>query len=246
MQKEILVLAKSYKTGGFCIAGVEVDKGTDGQRRLTRRWIRPVSRQNGTTSGSIPSVACSNFSVFDLIGIDLEKHQPMAGQPENWQWPESAIHTLAPKPDRRVLHQLANCSAAIWHDPSTARDDQISAPHTISMGIEHSLMLIAPQNLVFSLELQRFGNEVRKRIFVSFTHNGQTYRRIAVTDPAIFRVFTNQFPIAIGACARKRLHHGDNYWLTLSLSPCFGKTPCHYIIAAAVIDHTGYLNRTYG
>ncbi|MFA5631703.1 MAG: hypothetical protein WC997_09340 [Porticoccaceae bacterium] len=245
MHKDILILAKSHKNGGFCVAGVEVNTNGSNQRSLTRRWIRPVCNDGGQTSGALPSESCRDFSVLDVVRFDLEKHSPMTGQCENWQWPSSAIRTVSTLPDQRVLGHLADRCGDIWHDSATPRDDQVSAQRVLAEHIEHSLMMITPLDLVFSLERQKTLTGVRKRVYCSFTHNGKTYRRIAVTDPVIFRVFSNQFPATMGTTIHKRLRHGDGYWLTLSLSPCFGASNYHYIVAATVIDHTGYLNRTY-
>jgi len=247
MQKHMLVLAKSFKAGDFCVAGLEVGNSVNGHQVLKRNWLRPVSANSSDECiGPIPKGACDNFRVGDVVQLDLVAPRPIIAQPENWLWRESNIRLTRSSVNPQVLRPFADTAEPIWFDPATKRDDQISASYAKSQEIDSSLMLVAPQNLVFTLELSQMATGTRKRIFASFVHKGQAFQRIAVTDPAVCAVFCNQFPSVPGAWVQKTLNHNDNYWLTLSLSPAFGTPAHHYVLVAAVIDHTGYLNRKYG
>ena len=243
MGKHILVLAKSWKEGGYCIAGPEVIFRADGTRSLGTQWVRPVhARGDGQLTGPIPQALCRQVSVLDVIRLDEAEHAPSAVQPENWQ---VAAHPLSPQSRFTrldLLQTLAERSGPVWADPHTARDDQVSS--RVAQASGRSLLLVAPENLVFSLRLQACQQGLKPRISVSFSHQGRHFTGIPVTDPALCRVYRNQFPKAVGQVVECTLHNRDRYWLTLSLSPQW-KDGNHYLLAAAVIDHTGYLNRTY-
>jgi hypothetical protein len=251
MQKEILILAKSIKRGDCCIAGVEMENTAGGHRVLGHNWVRPVSESaDGACSGAIPKAECDTFCVGDIVLVDLSRPAPIFAQEENWIWAGTPFRKSGQLRDNRILSYLTNSAQQVWSDPATARDDQISEDAASQQNIGHSLMLVAPANLTFSLELKQTDYGLRKSIFASFVYQGKTYQRLAVTDPALRKVFFNQFPQSVGITVSKTLNHGDNYWLTLSLSPKFGPVcggPAHhYALVAAVIDHSGYLNRTFG
>lgn len=250
MQKEILILAKSVKGGGCCVAGIEVERSADGLPVLGNNWVRPVSAANNVSySGAIPNGECNHYRVGDLVWMDLKGQAPIFAQQENWMWAGTPFQKSGELDDNRRLEYLANTNNKVWFDRATARDDQISESAALQQDISHSLMLVAPQNLVFSLELEQTSYGVKKRVFASFTLGDKTYQRFSVTDPAIRKVFINQFPNTVGQAVTKTLNHGDGYWLTLSLSPkfvCGNGRAHHYVLVAAVIDHTGYLNRRYG
>lgn len=243
MQKELLVLAKSQKPGGFCVAGVEIEKSAEGQRNLTSNWIRPVVDKPGEGKiGSIPYAACEGFFVFDVINVELAEHCPEPGQPENWLWSGADLNKVVTIPNHDILGGLANHDEDIWFDDHTHRDDQISLIYEHNQGIDRSLMMVQPEQLSFKLELQ---DENKKKIFASFIHKGKKLEHIPVTDPILHRLFARQFPTDIGESVVKTLKHGDRYWLTMSLTPRFTAMECHYVLVAAVIDQTGYLNRNY-
>ena len=251
MQKEILILAKSIKHGGCCVAGVEIEYTAGGTRVLGKQWVRPVSETaTGTSSGAIPKTECDSFCVGDIVLVDLDRPAPTFAQSENWIWAGTPFRKTGEVKDNRILGCLTEGYQKIWFDPRTSRDDQISESEAREQGIGHSLILVAPENLVLDLELKQTAYGASKRIFASFSCQGKTYKRLAVTDPALRKVFWNQFPQELGSTVRKTLKHGDKYWLTLSLSPSFapdwGGPAHHYVLVAAVIDHSGYLNRTYG
>ncbi|WP_417533698.1 dual OB domain-containing protein [Marinobacterium stanieri] len=245
MQKEILVLAKSNKNGGYCVGGIELVCGDHGQKHLSNNWVRPVMvADDGAHQGCLPKQLCSGFKVFDIIKIDVVPAASILGQPENWLLQNQKIRKVATLSQTDVVRGLARKADSIWSDSSTWRDDQVSHAAVVAAEPQQSLTVIQPQDLILTLEVEQESYGLRQRVFASFTHAGKSYQRITVTDPAIKRVFRNQFPTVPGVQYQKTLHNRDRYWLTLSLSPEWMGN--HYVLAAAVLDHTGYLNRNYG
>lgn len=251
MRKEVLILAKSIKKGGYCVAGREIERNANGRRVPGAHWVRPVlGNGERACSGAIPKPAFGRFRIGDIVQMDLARPAPHLAQQENWVWAGTPFRRVGEISSPRSLGYFADRDPGVWFDTSTHRDDQISEEYVREQRIEHSLTMITPTNLVFQLELVATPYGERRRIFVSFEYRGQAHRRIPMTDPALMKVFGSQFPQSPGATVNRTLNHGDNYWLTLSLSPLYtpadGCTAHHYVLVAAVIDHTGYLNRRYG
>ena len=242
MLKQILVLAKSKKMGGCCIAGLELVVDLDGQRFISSNWIRPVTiAENGEHKGCLPHSICSSFKVFDVIEIDLISAAPVFGQPENFLLNNLNISKVDSLDKFDCLKHFAKHNLTPWQDTRTVRDDQIS-PEALAAETSHcSLMFIQPENLVFTLTLDF---NLKKKLYASFTYQDKAYQRIPVTEPAFERLFKNEYPRVTGSSHDLTLRNGDAYWLTLSLTPEF--MGHHYMLVAGVIDHFGYLNRSYG
>lgn len=245
MLKEMLVLAKSWKNGGYCVGGIELTRGNDGCKYLSDNWLRPVtSTRDGKHQGDLPKPVCEHFSVFDIIEIDVEPASCTPGQPENWLLKDQRIRKLSRLFRMDGIYWLVQQAGKVWFDVSTMRDDQVSCNTVLSACAQRSLMVIQPQDLFLTLEVEPNSYGLRKRVYASFSYEGRAYQRIPLTDPAIAKVFCNQFPAQPGVQYQKQLRNQDRYWLTLSLSPEFRGN--HYILVAAVLDHSGYLNRRYG
>jgi hypothetical protein len=72
----IICLANSYKHGGRCIAGIDIDTG---------RWIRPVpNTTNRAVTAAMRLIDGTEPEILDIIEIPLEMSGPDEGcQPEN-------------------------------------------------------------------------------------------------------------------------------------------------------------------
>lgn len=84
MKKEIIVLTKSDKRGGYCVAGID---------RQTGMWIRVVSG-NDFTEHAVPccDLICNNgeiVDIYDIVEIDFLRAVPTVIQPENYLYNEA-------------------------------------------------------------------------------------------------------------------------------------------------------------
>lgn len=84
MKKDIIILTKSDKHSGFCVAGIDMFNG---------EWVRLVSG-NAATEHAVPveDMICDNgqiIDIYDIIEIDIYKHVPTNVQPENYLYNES-------------------------------------------------------------------------------------------------------------------------------------------------------------
>jgi hypothetical protein len=229
----LLVLANSCKQGGRCLAGRFV-RSRNGKTQI-EEWCRPVLPIDGGND-AIPTQACERIKPLDIVSIDLHEPRPIPGQAENWLWErDTAIAiegTLNSIPNS--LGTIIERPANLWLDSDASHSSGISSENQT----EQSLVLIQPRDLLLTLQAGE-----RRRTLASFEYAEHKYENIAVTDPVMFRILARQFPatgsVSIG------LRNGDSYWLTLSLGLPFGARQLRYMFVAAVIDHSGYLQRTY-
>ena len=232
---KLLVLANSFKQGGRCIAGRFIEKGAD--RWQVGEWCRPILPDDDGHD-SIPEDACRGFNPLDVVSIELLKHAPAPGQPENWLWSRGSSITVVHSFNNmsNSLAEIVETPDNLWLDPEAYRPD--AARETFP--VERSLYLVQPSDLQLTLCVEDNG---RRRIYGRFIYQGYEYKDIPVTDPIMFRIFTNQFKD--DEAVTMRLRNRDRYWLTMSIGLPFGSRNCRYKFIAAIIDHSGYIQRTY-
>jgi len=235
IKKHLLVLANSAKQGGRCMAG-RVLENRNGSY-IAGEWIRPVMpHHNGCDS--MPEAVCRQVNPLDVVTLELSSAAPVVGQPENHLWQQESAIDLAWSYNQLQgsLNGILDHPADIWRDIHAHRDDEVTSRYSASQ----SLYLIQPTDLELQLEIDPRG---RRRAYADFSYGGYRYRHIPVTDPLVRRLFINQFPLS--GTKRVRLRNGDAYWLTMSLSLPFGPRNCRYKFVAAIIDHSGYIQRSY-
>lgn len=234
IQKNLIVLANSIKQGGRCLAGLFVERQPDGKWR-PGGWCRPILPDD-QGHDAIPSEAVDHLKPLDVISLNLARHAPTDGQPENWVWQARTEITLVDSFNRlhNSLGPVVETPANLWLDGRAGRPDEVRP----DFPVDRSLYLIQPTELELLLSI-----DDRRRIHAEFTYGGNRYEQIPVTDPVMSRIFANQFPLE--GTARVRLRNGDNYWLTVSLGLPFGPRQCRYKFVAAIVDHSGYIQRAY-
>lgn len=79
MVKEIIILTKSRKYGGYCIAGID---------RLSGEWIRMVANtdciRDELRDNHIRYEDGKFADIFDVVQVELLDHTPNYFQPENY------------------------------------------------------------------------------------------------------------------------------------------------------------------
>src|ERR1039458_10354000 len=90
MPTKFICLANSYKEGGRCVAGTELD--ADNKPVMLNgaaKWIRPVC--NNTPHGEIPGKLVESFQLLDIIELEVTAGQPQGYQSENFFFNEKTI-----------------------------------------------------------------------------------------------------------------------------------------------------------
>jgi len=84
MEKEIIVLAKSWKRSGYCIAGIDTETGN---------WVRIItddaSIQHAVTEEDMRYENGTCPHVYDVVRIECIGHTPNHYQPENYTMDKS-------------------------------------------------------------------------------------------------------------------------------------------------------------
>ena len=249
--KQMVILAKSYKPGGWCVAGREVIFNTQkNQFEFAGGWVRPISG-NRENHGTLESHQCGlsnkerEVKVYDLVEIDFISPLPGIGQPEN--------HIIANTPWRWLarinpgdINVFDDSPEQIWID--TVGLEYLSARYVAENGVNSSLMLIKPEN--FTIRLLHFVNDYdgrpKKELRASFDYNGVHHQHISITDPAIRYMLKNQFPELGQEPIDTTLKAGDNCFLCMSLSPPFTSNRRHYKLIATIFDLNGYMQERFG
>lgn len=83
MEKNIIILTKSFKHGGYCIAGIDYETG---------EWIRLVS-SNISTERAVPEEQLKldngkELDIYDIICVDITEYVGTNIQPENYLYNE--------------------------------------------------------------------------------------------------------------------------------------------------------------
>ena len=84
MEKKIIILAKSVKHSGYCVAGIDYETG---------EWIRLVSKDE-ETEYAVPQkdLVCTDgkdIEVYDIVVCSILKNCGTEVQPENYLYDEN-------------------------------------------------------------------------------------------------------------------------------------------------------------
>lgn len=220
--KKILCLANSRKPpSGRCIAGREVlDNGFGG-------WIRPVSARPGREvseeerwykNGTDPQV-------MDILTIAFRQASPSLHQSENHllheliHWSKEGVASW-----ESVAKSVEDPEGPLWLNDQTSShglNDRVAEADLA--GINRSLYLIRPENLVLVTAEEKTGNEgTRRRVRAEFRLCGFDYR-LVVTDPVVeghcFSLPDGPLPVqnAVMCISLGELFHGFAYKLAASV-----------------------------
>ncbi len=181
MEKHLFIcLANSYKYGGRCIAGVEIQLNADEKsfRVLTEdgepKWIRPVQR--GTEHEEIAAETARNIQILDVI--ELEKTDSCGDdcQSENVYFKRMRIVKSLPF-SPKVLQALLSKRESVLHS------EERFLTHDEYCANRGSLMLIEPEEpeIIRELKITDEGKRVPK-YKARFAYKGIEYL-LPITDP---------------------------------------------------------------
>src|SRR5690242_4175694 len=133
MTTKFVCLANSYKEGGRCVAGIELDAQNNPVFQNEKpKWIRPVCN---TKHDEIPTEIVSHFKLLDIIEIDIIEEQPQGYQSENVSFDEKSLKICGTF-DRNGLPGICNNPNAIFDNwRKSVSDEEID-------DLDHSLLLL--------------------------------------------------------------------------------------------------------
>jgi hypothetical protein len=230
-QKTVFVLANSIKKQQRCVAGRELFRDSHGEQ-CWGGWIRPVTHHD---EGAISLVECrlqdgTTPVPFDVIQIPTTSNENSPTQPENWYIQQSAQWRKTATWSREEAEELIETPKNLWLERGV-KQDRVTPQYLVSRKDHQSLYLIMPKNFYFSVKVDVWEGEKKKRIRGVFTYETQTYD-FSVTDPiASQKYFPNWSSVPSG---RTELKQNSNLLICVSLTPEFNGY--HYKVVATVIE----------
>lgn len=176
MEREVAILTKSSKFGGYCVAGVDLSTG---------EWVRFVSN-DAQTHGALSrrDITYEDRNIcnpLDVVLVDVVGAAPLAHQPENYlidsreYWKKTGECTLS---DVLGVHP-AEVRPYLYGNPSPFVDgEEID-------NIGYSLTLVRVSSLTISQTINIYNKPKTK---ASFVYNGKWYNKMSVTDTDFYSV----------------------------------------------------------
>ncbi|HEY1115194.1 MAG TPA: hypothetical protein VGE66_16600 [Chitinophagaceae bacterium] len=196
MLTRFVCLANSYKEGGRCLAGVQLDEG--GKPVIINRrpkWVRPICH---TPHNEIPAHLTESVHVLDILQVDITEHPPSGFQSENAFFDEGSLQVLGQlRPDS--LPSLCEVRPLIFGNRGKAvSEDRIDL-------IPYSLMMVSTRNFEVVERTSEYDDFSHTRLV--FRYNLDTYD-LPITDP----VFLHRYKLDPDL-----LEGVEELYLTLSL-----------------------------
>ena len=169
MRKEILIMTKSAKINGFCVAGIDISNG---------RWIRLVSDdENGEGAVSREGLTFQNGTqakIFDLVAVECE-YFPTEAQSENYLYDNHFYWEKIGAMNREEAFSecpLNNSQYIFENSERSIDENEITGESLVLVEIDHIVI-----NVVNEYE--------KKKWKVDFEYNGFQYSNISIGDISI-------------------------------------------------------------
>ena len=172
MKKRFICLANSYKEGGRCMAGIELDDHLKPVIEFGKpKWIRPVC---DTEHGQIPDKLAEPFKLLDIVEMEVLEEVPEDHQTENVTFDEKTIRTIGIF-EKEKLEVLCENKKFIFENAGKA------VSQNFIENLEYSLMLISCNTfeVIRKSYDDRHGRPQRR---LEFKYNGNVYD-FPITDP---------------------------------------------------------------
>jgi len=170
---KLLCLANSYKEGGKCLAGIQLDAQNRPLLWYDRpRWIRPICE---TTFGQVPNYLCAEAMILDIIEIDNAEVSETGYQPENTTFDKDSIRIVG-KLERDILDEI--CDNKIITKIFGNTGNAITKEAIDEVG--YSLMFLKINR--FQIREKNREHHKRPQLRFNFMYRGQWYN-FPITDP---------------------------------------------------------------
>lgn len=173
MPARFVCLANSFKEGGRCLAGIELNTSNNPVFQNARpKWMRPVCN---TTHHEVPTHLVSHLRVLNIIELDVTVVQQEGYQSENVFFKENSLRVVGDF-NRNNLPNLCENQRFIFGNRGKAvSEDAIG-------NLNHSLMLISVNEFeVIQKVYDDAPNRPQTRMVFKYNNNQYDF---PVTDPA--------------------------------------------------------------
>lgn len=210
MYKEIIVLARSSKKGGYCVAGVDT---------ITGEWIRPISNDI-LNEGAVPlsDIIYSNsekVEIFDIVRIRLTSHSSTRSQPENYIYDNRERWKRVGKSSLKEVIKFRGYDEPdriFYNTKKSVTESEINGqPSLLLLNVKNSYIFI-----------KTFPE--KKKIQLNFEYNNEEYKFIAISDERINKIYRDM--------ADGSYNEQANLSVVFSLTDKFAGTNEYYKMAA--------------
>lgn len=161
---QVLILAMTRMLSGICTAGFT----TQPDPVTGLRWVRPVKEHGTLLLGDMSTADGYVIQCGDVVELNLKAPRPDPPHTEDW-----LTDFIYHRP--QLLRRLEGERRAAFFPKYLDR-----APQEVLVHQTRSLCLIRPEGLTGRFTLDPYSGRYQARL--SFTHGGQRYRRVPVTD----------------------------------------------------------------
>lgn len=177
MKREIIILTKSDKRMGYCVAGID---------RQTGEWIRVVS-SNAATEYAVAErdLICDNrqrVDIYDIVEIDFIRAVPTAVQPENYLYNEKVRWRKKGKSNLEQVLHIHGYDAADYVFGNTANrleEDEVSLAG-------QSLLLLNVEKPIY--DVKHFPE--RTVLQLNFRYKNNSYSFFKITQKELKEKYT--------------------------------------------------------
>jgi len=196
---KIVCLANSFRVGGRCLGGIELDKNDNPVFQTNRpKWVRPVCN---TEHEEVPTHLVSNIALLDIIEFQSVQAAGHGHQSENVLFNTNSIQVVGRFPISRLEGLTDNARYDLIFGNHGA-----AVPEHIVNGFTYSLILFSLSE--FETNERIFDDKEYPQIKLSFKHSGNLYN-FPITDPTFLHKYGNNNEI---------LQDKEKIFVTLSLA----------------------------
>lgn len=196
---KIVCLANSFRVGGRCLGGIELDQNNNPIIQNGRpKWIRPVCN---TENEEVPTHFVSNISLLDIVEFQTIQAIGHGHQSENVLFNTDTIQTNGRFPISRLENLIDNNRYNLVFGNRGA-----AVPEHKVNELSYSLILLSLTE--FETNERVFENRQYPQIKLSFRHNGNLYN-FPITDPSFLHRYGLNNNILLGK---------QNIYVTFSLA----------------------------
>lgn len=171
---KIVCLANSFRVGGRCLGGIELDHNNNPIIQNSRpKWVRPVCN---TEHEEVPTHLVSHISLLDIVEFEEIQATGHGHQSENVLFKTNSIKTNGRFPVARLNNISDN-----GHFNLVFGNRGAAVPEHIVGDLDHSLILLSLTE--FETNERVFEGRQYPQIKLSFRYNGNLYN-FPITDPS--------------------------------------------------------------
>lgn len=182
---KIVCLANSFRVGGRCLGGIELDQNNNPVMQNDRpKWIRPVCN---TEHEEVPTELVADISLLDIIEFNSIRATGYGHQSENILFEENSINSIGVF----NINTLDNLTDNNHHKQIFSNGGAAVPAHLVD-GLTHSLMLVELKE--FAVNERVFEGRAYPQKKLSFLYNNHQYN-FPITDPVFQHRYSSNHDI---------------------------------------------------